>query len=258
MQVTISLLPASLSLVHIPRSRLPQLSHPILKQILQPNPTFLNVTCNEVELSIFADENMLQDFEPIARRDRSKQRSRSGSGSTSGGRKRSASGADQELVEISYEKWSVLQIDSHSNQIGMSISQNGGHLLDWRNLDSSGERVYELSAPLAAAGISILYQSTYMSDFIFVCQSVIIPLLCFMLYIQVKESRLQEVINLFSEAGFDIYSPEAFSSKAHSESPTRTSFVGDRSSTYGFPTDMIRTEPIAFRCRSILLKKQNE
>lgn len=34
--------------------------------------------------------------------------------------------------------------------------------------DNSGARVHELSAPLAAAGISILYQSSYMSDFIFV------------------------------------------------------------------------------------------
>lgn len=34
--------------------------------------------------------------------------------------------------------------------------------------DSSGARVHELSAPLAAAGISILYQSSYLSDFIFV------------------------------------------------------------------------------------------
>lgn len=34
--------------------------------------------------------------------------------------------------------------------------------------DTSGARVHELSAPLAAAGISILYQSSYMSDFIFV------------------------------------------------------------------------------------------
>lgn len=64
---------------------------------------------------------MLKDFEPIARRDRYKQRSRSGSGS---GRKRSGSD-DQELVEISCEKWSVLQIDSHSDQIGMSCSYIG-------------------------------------------------------------------------------------------------------------------------------------
>ena len=166
MQVTISLLPPSLSLVHIPRSRLTQLSHPILRQILQPNPTFLNITCNEVELSLLAEETILEDFEPIARRDRYKQRSRAGSASS----RRSSGENDLEPVEVSYEKWRVLQIDSHSDQLGMFDS---ALILrcppNHPSLDSSGERVHELSAPLAAAGISILYQSTYMSDFIFVC-----------------------------------------------------------------------------------------
>lgn len=116
MQVTISLLPVSLSLVHIPRSRLAQLSHPVLRQILQPNPTFLNITCNEVELSLFADEIMLQDFEPIAQRDRMKQHARSGSGSS----RKHAGEKDIETVEICQDKWGVLQIDSHSDQIGLS------------------------------------------------------------------------------------------------------------------------------------------
>lgn len=158
---------------------------------------------------------MLKDFEPIARRDRYKQRSRSGSGS---GRKRSGSD-DQELVEISCEKWSVLQIDSHSDQI-----------------DNAGERIYELSAPLAAAGISILYQSTYMSDFIFV-----------------KESRLQEVISLFSEAGFDIYSSDFgnLASKAFSELPTSPTRVEDRSAVLtrdrSETDDILSSDPSARR-----------
>ncbi|KAF8165564.1 hypothetical protein B0H34DRAFT_647475 [Crassisporium funariophilum] len=184
MQVTIALLPVSLSLVHIPRSRLNHLSHPILRQILQPNPAFLNITCNEIELSIFAEDHMLQDFEPIARRDRQRQRSRSGSGSSRKGINRGPLHA-QEPVEISYEKWSVLQIDSHSDQIG-----------------NSGTRVYDLSAPLATAGISILYQSSYMSDFIFV-----------------RESRLQEAMDLFESAGFQVYNSDATHSLAPSLSP---------------------------------------
>lgn len=49
----------------------------------------------------------------------------------------------------------------------------------------------ELSAPLAAAGISILYQSSYMSDFIFV-----------------KSSRLAQVMQLLARAGFDLYSSD--------------------------------------------------
>ncbi|KIL00503.1 hypothetical protein PAXRUDRAFT_29754 [Paxillus rubicundulus Ve08.2h10] len=176
--VTITLLPVTLSLVHIPRSRLPQLSHAVLRQILQPNPTFLNVTCNEIELSLFAEHRILEDFEAIARRDRQRQRSRSGSGSS---RKRTMP-SDADRVEISYEKWNVLQIDSHSDQLA----------------DNSGARVHELSAPLAAAGISILYQSSYMSDFIFV-----------------KETRLQEVMVQFRAAGFDLYSsnPEMLMSR---------------------------------------------
>lgn len=115
MQVTVSLLPASLSLVHIPRSRLPQLSHPVLKQILQPNPIFFNITCNQVELTLFADESILEDFEPIARKDRQRQRARTNSDST----RKSSKAREIDPVEISYERWSVLQVDSHSDQLGM-------------------------------------------------------------------------------------------------------------------------------------------
>ncbi|KAJ3930178.1 MAG: hypothetical protein NXY57DRAFT_962931 [Lentinula lateritia] len=183
MQVTISLLPVSLSLVHVPRSRLAHLSSPIIRQILQPNPTFLNLTCNEIELSIFAESHVLDEFETIARRDRQKQRSRSGSGSS---RKNFPDSQVVEPVQISYEKWSVLQIDSHSDA-----------------LDNAGARVYEVSAPLAAAGISILYQSSYLSDFIFV-----------------KESRLQEVMALFSAAGFDLYSDNFNSNSIISPPPS--------------------------------------
>ncbi|KAG6842048.1 hypothetical protein C0991_003574 [Blastosporella zonata] len=189
MQVTISLLPSSLSLVHIPRSRITRISHPILKQILRPDPTFLNITCNEVELSLFADESVLEDFEPIARKDRRKQRARSDSGGS--GRRGSQSRSDS--VEVSYERWNVLQVDSHNDQI-----------------DNSGARVNEVSAPLAAAGISILYQSSYMSDFILV-----------------KESRIQEAMSLLAEAGFEIYSSGSQSSPINAARPNNRSSVHD-------------------------------
>lgn len=117
MQVTITLLPVSLSLVHIPRSRLTRLSHPVLRQILQPNPAFLNITCNEIELSIFAEHHMLHDFEAISRKDRHrKKKSRL---EPISGLKPSPTLHVREHVEISYEKWNVLQIDSHNDQIGM-------------------------------------------------------------------------------------------------------------------------------------------
>ena len=105
MRVTISVLPVSLSLLHIPRSRLPQLSHSIIRQILQPDPVFLSITSNEIELSIFAEAHALHHFEPIARRDRQRSRSRLHS-------------TDFEPIQISCEKWRVLQIDSHSDQLG--------------------------------------------------------------------------------------------------------------------------------------------
>lgn len=44
------------------------------------------------------------------------------------------------------------------------VSLPGSH-----RVDNSGTRVNELSGPLATAGISIFYQSSYMCDFIFVC-----------------------------------------------------------------------------------------
>lgn len=173
MQVTISLLPVSLSLVHVPRSRLAHLSSPIIRQILQPNPTFLNLTCNEIELSIFAESHVLDEFETIARRDRQKQRSRSGSGSS---RKNFPDSQVVEPVQISYEKWSVLQIDSHSDALGKYAQYSPIHALTIICLDNAGARVYEVSAPLAAAGISILYQSSYLSDFIFVCSGHLLTL----------------------------------------------------------------------------------
>ncbi|KAF9263711.1 hypothetical protein L218DRAFT_999566 [Marasmius fiardii PR-910] len=166
---TLQLLPVSLTLISIPRYRVPSFSSLIIRQILQPSPAkFLNISSNEIELSIFAESHTLAEFEKLARRDRQKQRSNSGS--------RSSKARDLQgpfvPIEVSYEQWSVLQVESHSE-----------------SLDYSGARVNELSAPLAAAGISILYQSSYMSDFIFV-----------------KESRLPAALTLLTNAGFDLYS----------------------------------------------------
>ncbi|KAI9056507.1 hypothetical protein FKP32DRAFT_1586057 [Trametes sanguinea] len=174
--VTISLLPVSLSLVHLPRSRLEDFTQPILRQILQPNPVFLNVTCNEIEVSLFAEHDSLQDFHKVARKDARKLRRLEREREAHEDSRRSPRRLrhvkpDWEPVEVTYERWKVLQIDSHSD-----------------TLDNSGARVHELSAPLAAAGISILYQSSYMSDFIFV-----------------KECRLAEVMSLLGSAGFDLY-----------------------------------------------------
>ena len=63
----------------------------------------------------------------------------------------------------------MLQIDSHSDQMGelLSLALSFCFLIS-NSSDNSSSRIYDLSAPLAAAGISILYQSSYTSDFIFV------------------------------------------------------------------------------------------
>ncbi|KIY49497.1 hypothetical protein FISHEDRAFT_41272 [Fistulina hepatica ATCC 64428] len=188
-QLTIVLLPVSLSLVHIPRHRLPEFFHPVLRQILQPE-SFLNITMNELEMCIYGEGHMLTDFELAARRDR-RRRSRSGSGSS----RHHADGQSHDEVEISMEKWSVLQIDSHN---------------------TSGARVNELSAPLAVAGISILYQSSYMSDFIFV-----------------KETRLQQVLHLFAELGFVLYAGDSSDLIiSHPPSLTASPSIGRRQPNY--------------------------
>lgn len=163
---TVSLLPVSLSLVHIPRSRVRDNIHSVLRQLLLPSPTFLNVTSNEIELTVFAEHHTLQDFEFIAQEDARLSREE--------GRKHHSQ-ESWEPVEVSHERWNVLQIDSHADGLGelpsltLACSVATAVLtLSPLSIDTSGARVHELSAPLAAAGISILYQSSYMSDFIFV------------------------------------------------------------------------------------------
>ncbi|KAK7054260.1 ACT-7 domain-containing protein [Favolaschia claudopus] len=188
MQVTITRLPTALSIVSIPRSRLDALSHPVLRALLQPNPSFLSITCNTLELSLFAEPQSLSAFDAIARADQSAS---------------NCVGVQAlEPVEISHERWSVLQIDSHSDQ-----------------LDNAGARVNELSAPLAAAGISILYQSSYMSDFIFV-----------------KERRLAEAMALFAAAGFTLYAADPNLLTALLEPPPTPSFARERSGSAPLPS----------------------
>ena len=119
--VTISLLPVSLALVHVPRSRLDTLTQHVLRQLLRPNPGFLNVTCNEIELSLFAEGHALQEFEKIARKDARKLRRRreAQNAGHSGQRARSRRRRqDWEPIEVSSDRWSVLQIDSHSDSLG--------------------------------------------------------------------------------------------------------------------------------------------
>ncbi|KAJ7904767.1 hypothetical protein B0H14DRAFT_3103476 [Mycena olivaceomarginata] len=192
MQVTITRLPTALSIVSIPRSRLDALSHPVLRALLQPNPQFLCITCNALELSLFAEPESLRAFDAIAQADQAAA---------------SSSNCPQTLesVEISHDRWSVLQIDSHSDQ-----------------LDNAGARVNELSAPLAAAGISILYQSSYLADFIFV-----------------KERRLAEAMGLFAAAGFALYAADPNLLTALLEPPPTLSLTRERSGSAPLPSSAV-------------------
>ena len=101
--VTISVLPVSLSLVHIPRRRLTEFTHPIIKLLVPPSPpTFLNVSCNDTEVSIIAEEADVVHFDAIARREASP-----------GWKNRNT----RSPVEVS-PSWVALQIDSHGQELG--------------------------------------------------------------------------------------------------------------------------------------------
>lgn len=143
--VTISLLPVSLALVHVPRSRLDTLTQHVLRQILRPNPGFLNVTCNEIELSLFAEGHALQEFEKIARKDTRKLRRRREAQNTGqpGQRTRSKRRRqDWEPIEVSSDRWSVLQIDSHSDSLGASNVCRYGMLQTSIHFDSLSRQLW--------------------------------------------------------------------------------------------------------------------
>ncbi len=124
--VTISLLPVSLALVHIPRARVRALLHPVLRTLLLPAPAFVNLTANAIELSIFADHAAIAGFAPVARRDARRARVRA-AGDRGGGKRGGGCecGCESEggceawaPVEVSHDRWNVLQIDSHSDGLG--------------------------------------------------------------------------------------------------------------------------------------------
>ncbi|KAG8952727.1 hypothetical protein FRC04_003650 [Tulasnella sp. 424] len=194
--VTITVLPVTLSLVRIPKHRLSHFAHPIIKLILSDSTssTFLNISTNASEVSIIAREQDLASFVNIARKDNRRIRhqiqrnARRESASSavpltpssepdprtdesgaapSPGRPFPRSRRERVLqpVEVS-SSWSALQIDSHGEQLG----------------DASA-RIREISWLLA--GISILYQSSYTTDYIFV-QSRLLP----------------EVLSILSNANF--------------------------------------------------------
>lgn len=134
-KTSISVLPARLKLVSILRSSL-RASTWAITRILAfrdrlssegDQDPFFNLTLNEIELSIFADETLVKAvFGDDAK-----------------------NGIENQGVEVSEDTWLAMQVESHDQED------------TW---DTSGGRVRDISAPLAAEGISILFLSTYISD----------------------------------------------------------------------------------------------
>lgn len=73
---------------------------------------------------------MLSEFEPVARKDRQRLRKK----------------AVLDPIEVTYEKWRVLQIDSHNNQLGTLRSKPTSLMpssaFRFRKLGSTGERSF--------------------------------------------------------------------------------------------------------------------
>jgi hypothetical protein len=153
----LDVLPVSLDLVRVPRARVSALVRPILAQLLAPEPTFLALTANEIELTIFAADAAAA-FAPVVRRDR-----------------RRHAHPGWEAVEVSAEKWKVIQIPSPGTlQLAVDWSLMRYSLVS-HVTDDSGACLHEISAPIAAAGISILYHSSLRDDYILVRPSTLEP-----------------------------------------------------------------------------------
>lgn len=88
------------ALCHIPRSRITEFSHLITEQfVAQPPRSFLNITTNEIEMSIVADADAMTGFAECIKDDTERIRHSIKHGSRD---------AFDELVEISEETWSVI------------------------------------------------------------------------------------------------------------------------------------------------------
>ncbi|KAK9893925.1 hypothetical protein P389DRAFT_174849 [Cystobasidium minutum MCA 4210] len=162
----VSILDVSLKLVSIKRSALRSRMYEVVrclafKQELASqgrDDPFFSLTLNAVELSIFADASLV---DKVFLSDRSVA---GGLGSAN-----AAQDIDESPeVEVSEDLWIALQVEGHED-----------------DGETSGIRLRDISAPLAAAGISILFLSTYISDFLLI-----------------KRHRLELVISILERENF--------------------------------------------------------
>ncbi|GAA6037496.1 hypothetical protein JCM8097_008217 [Rhodosporidiobolus ruineniae] len=191
---TITILPTHLRLVHIPLSQKEALMHSILDCWLfrRKDDPFFALCSNGVELSLFADAAAVRRCFGKYMAEGGGTGSRSGSGSSSPGRggfanlaaqtqktdvlgkgKGKAVKEGEEKVVVGEDLWVALEI---------AFGGNG-----W---EEAGARVHSLSAPLAARQLSILFLSTFHSD-----------------YILVRASSLALVTSILEEEGFSFSEP---------------------------------------------------
>ncbi|GAA5967173.1 hypothetical protein JCM3765_001552 [Sporobolomyces pararoseus] len=144
---TLTILPCHLSLVHIPLDNVNQLMHPILQtwwyrdshqheQATTRRDPFFALCRNQLELSLFASSRIIkQNFGTYY-----PSKAQEGRDSTL-----------EDKVLISDHPWIALEI---------CVAVNG--------IEEAGHRIHTLTSPLAALSISILFLSTFSSDFILV------------------------------------------------------------------------------------------
>ncbi|GAA5876849.1 hypothetical protein JCM8547_002407 [Rhodosporidiobolus lusitaniae] len=166
---TITILPTRLRLLSIPLSLKHSLMSPLLDLLLfrPPSDPFFALCSNGIELSVFAEEKGVRRTFGRYRKRREKGKGKEGKGK---GKEREdqEEGDGEEKVVLSDEVWVALEV---------AFGGSG-----W---EEAGSRVHSLSSPLALRGISILFLSTFYSD-----------------YILVRASSLALVTSILEEEGF--------------------------------------------------------
>ncbi|GAA5822509.1 hypothetical protein JCM3770_002442 [Rhodotorula araucariae] len=140
-ETTITILPTHLRLVHIPLARQEALMSRILDcwWFRRENDPFFALCHNNVELSLFADAAAVRRcFGEFMRRPESEGK----------GKERAS---DDQDVNVGEELWVALEI---------AFGGNG-----W---EEAAPRLHALTSPLAASNISILFVSTFFSDYVLV------------------------------------------------------------------------------------------
>ncbi|EJT97626.1 hypothetical protein DACRYDRAFT_119293 [Dacryopinax primogenitus] len=149
-QTTLTILPTTLSLVNIPRQRAVQgeVCVRIMKNLLTSlaRTEFLAIVANELELSIYADPEVIRRTRLIRMAKKEHRLARDPQHLPKPGWK---------PIEYSSKRWSVLQVDTHDDEDG-------------------GTRMHQISSCLSSAGIPILFVSSHSADFVLV-KSALLP-----------------------------------------------------------------------------------